>query len=281
MVNQTGALMETIVVKKEKRFPWLKPPTLAIQRLRSPLWYVEETYYNTKTKCSSGQVVKPVQMAHRYIDSEGSLWELGGQPNTACGDQTFNVYSDIENKGAPIIMAPTLTAERKTFLSEFWIAKQPFSFSPQGYPNIHPNTLNQNNYAFSWASSVQRLNSLTINVAGKSKEYYDVLVVKWIHGSKYTERQREKFGNYPCKEYIENENSLNINPIIHSHKILLDSGWNTYSILKYYAKDKPGISQVGGLIQSELQWYCQFDGTNYKAFGSTLGQSTTHFRRFY
>lgn len=72
------------------------------------------------------------QIAHRMIDRDGNVWELGGQPQTTCGDQTFNVYADIEKASAPLIMAPASSADSKTFLFEWWIAPKPFNSPPSG-----------------------------------------------------------------------------------------------------------------------------------------------------
>lgn len=98
--------------------------------------------------------------------------------------------------------------------------------------------------------------------------------VFWVHGSKYTKTQLDEItssGIHPCSEL----NSTS-DPVLLRHKSLSEKGWNTYSILKYYARHKPEISQIGGIRQEELLWRCSDNqGFGSKSnFGKTINPKT-------
>ena len=259
MVRGDGSSYESNTVYARKAYNWFTPPLITpypSMPQTSPVWNSEITLYTNGLR----------QIAHRYTDSNGTTWELAGQPLTSQTppNYTINVYADIYQYLAPIIMQPSVNQCNKHFYSDWWSTANPQNGAPSGYPTVRPSPYAQN-LAYSWATIMGHYPSMTVVVNGVTKTYHDVVAVNWLHGSKYNGSE----GTYPCDENIKSQSDNNFL----AFKNFLDRGYNVYSVIRWYAKHDPAISQTGGLIKRQLRWYCQKSSNGYIARGTLINQN--------
>ena len=267
MVNREGKIRRTVSIRSEKRFDWLAPIKSYSGSGRGQ-WYSHHTEYEFQdSKCGHKN---QIQVAHRWISPEGTVWEIGGQPGTHCDDHTLNVYSDRDNNWEPILIAPSSKDEARSFISAFWTTKNPYQRRPQGYPVHNPIEVK---YAFSWAKVVNHHADFTVKVGNDIKSYNDVLEVFWLHGSRYSTKHRKDYGSYPC-QVVQTNSKLRL------YKKLIDSGYQSYGRRIWYARHSPDQGQFGGIIKDQTEFYCQFTGENYRPIGNIIGHDTTQFRKF-
>lgn len=261
--NGKGELKQRRGIVLGKPYPWLRAPLFATEA-EPRTWYREYTYFvGAMNPCGAATDASELQVATRYVDPDGAVWELAGQRDVECGNNTIHVFADTSRSLAPIIIAPSPAVDRQTFLAEAWSTPTPNGGAPSGYPTSGAEL---DNHALSWATVTSSLPSFTVTVAGASKTYHDVVQVYWMHGGKYGGR----FGQYPCGQ--------DQNPALARFKAMLDRGYNVYVELRWYAKHDPASGQVGGLVKNELQYYCSILGDQPVAYGALLGQDTAQYR---
>jgi hypothetical protein len=263
LVNNQGVRYADIYITKTKDFSWLVAP-VQYQGSRPGVWYRSYTAFNaTNPNCAPQQ---EIQVAHRYLGQDGTVWEMGGQPHAECGDHTFNVYADKDQNLEPIIMAPSSQTNGQTFYSEFWQAPTPYNHAPEGYPNTGYLGGVHEDFVLSKASIVEEHERFEVNAAGRTKTYEDVIEIFWLHGTKHIVDGVQVLDDFPCGDQTPDRYKLR--------------GWNVYGRKIWFARHMPGV-QTGGIVKDELEWYCQRTNEGPRATGTEAGANSVYYRKWW